>query len=99
MIEVSVVEALPAKDSDQPWCIVVRCMTDIRLNDRFLKATPFIVDIAPERATSRVTGPAVPVDLVVRRIVSYQRELDLARIFHAFQRPRQNKPSSSFSVI
>jgi len=75
MSEVSV-WGVPVVESDGLWKITVRCVTDVRVGDQFIEATPIVAATA-DTAVSRVRGLPIAVNLAVRRLVSWERDWDV----------------------
>lgn len=74
-----IVEFDPKLADEECWSAVVRCVTDISKGDHLTVATPYVVEFDEKMTTAtQIKAPSFPVDLIVVRIISWEKEWDTA---------------------
>lgn len=64
----------PTLEPDGCWGMDVRCLTDIRKGDRLLEVFPYDVE---NGQIKEILGAAFAVDLLVSRILSWEKDWDI----------------------
>ena len=76
MIQLTV-EIAPKMEWFEYWIMEIRCVSDIRKGNRLLKSVPYLVNPS-DGSTTLKNELEFSIDLVVDRILSWEKEWDLA---------------------